>query len=302
MASGGRLDRAQLAQRAGQYLKDPRFSVARARFCEEVPRAWLRSRLQRRLIADSGAMAVVIAITGLHRLDPAGGASLEVIISALEGSRLASGNRVRAIVAMLKDHGAVDMAPHPTDRRRRRLLPKSVLADVYRAWLGSVLGPLSELEDLAAEPQAIAGEPGLAERYINAIMLRQAVDGFTIMEGWPEALAFMGRRHGYLVMLYLAAHSDCRVDINRSRIAERCGVSQAHVATLLADAERQGWLSRRPNASEVLLAPAFAQRLEEWVARELAIVALWLEAKRPDLLLPAADAPRLSQRQGSARS
>jgi hypothetical protein len=112
-------------------------------------------------------------------------------------------------------------------------------------------------------------------------MLRQVVDGFTIFAGWPEAEAFMNRRHGYLLMLTLAGATGGTIDINRARTAKWYGVSPAHVATMLADAEAHGWLVRRQPSSIVELDPAFADRLDLWVARELAIVALWLEAKRP---------------------
>jgi hypothetical protein len=50
---------------------------------------------------------------------------------------------------------------------------------------------------------------------------------------------------------------------------------------MLADAEAHGWLVRRQPSSIVDLDPGFADRLDLWVARELAIVDLWLQAKRP---------------------
>lgn len=281
MNASGRIDQASLNARAEALQAHPRFPVAKQRFCTEVPAMWLASPLNRRLIADTGAMAVSITVTGLNRLDPVHGASLETMIRGLEAGGLASGNRARSLVAMLKRAGGVDSVPHPQDGRRLKLVPTPLLQQTHRDWLLSVLGPLSEVADLPGTPQELAAEPRLAERYITSIMLRQVVDGFTIFDGWPEAEAFMNRRHGYLLMLALAGATGPSIDINRARTARWYGVSPAHVATMLADAEAHGWLVRRRPSSIVDLDPGFAERLDLWVARELAIVDLWLQAKRP---------------------
>lgn len=281
MDSSGRIDQDLFNARSEAIRAHPHFPVAKQRFCTDVPAVWLASPLNRRLIADTGAMAVSITVTGLNRFDPVNGASLETMIRGLEASRIASGNRARSLIDMLKRAGGVEAVPHSEDGRRVKLVPTPLLQQTHRDWLLSVLRPLAEVTELAAPPEELAAEPRLAERYITSIMLRQVVDGFTIFAGWPEAEAFMNRRHGYLLMLTLAGATGGTIDINRARTAKWYGVSPAHVATMLADAEAHGWLVRRQPSSIVELDPAFADRLDLWVARELAIVALWLEAKRP---------------------
>jgi hypothetical protein len=281
MDSSGRIDQTRFNARADAIRAHPRFPVAKQKFCADVPAMWLASPLNRRLIADTGAMAVSITVTGLNRLDPVNGASLETMIRGLEASQLASGNRARSLVAMLKRAGGLESVPHPVDGRRLKLVPTPLLQQTHRDWLLSVLRPLSEVATLAAPPEELAAEPRLAERYITSIMLRQAIDGFTIFAGWPDAEAFMNRRHGYLLMLALAGATAGSIDVNRAQIAHRYGVSPAHIATMLADAEAHGWLTRRQPSSVVDLDPAFADRLDLWVARELAIVAMWLDVKRP---------------------
>ena len=108
MNASGRIDQASLNARAEALQAHPRFPVAKQRFCTEVPAMWLASPLNRRLIADTGAMAVSITVTGLNRLDPVNGASLETMIRGLEAGGLASGNRARSLIAMLKRAGGVD--------------------------------------------------------------------------------------------------------------------------------------------------------------------------------------------------
>jgi hypothetical protein len=281
MDSSGRIDQALFSARADAIRAHPRFPIAKRRFCTEVPAMWLASPVRRRLIADTGAMAVSITVTGLNRLDPVNGASLETMIRGLEASHFASGNRARSLIDMLQRSGAVESVPHPHDGRRLKLAPTPLLQQTHRDWMLSVLGPLSEVATLAGPPEELAAESRLAERYITSIMLRQVVDGFTIFAGWPEAEAFMNRRHGYLLMLALADAVDLRADVNRVRTASWYGVSPAHIATMLADAEAHGWVKRLTPSSIVELDPGFADRLELWVARELAIVAMWLDIKRP---------------------
>jgi DNA-binding IclR family transcriptional regulator len=67
--------------------------------------------------------------------------------------------------------------------------------------------------------------------------------------------------------------------VHRAAMAERFGVSPAHIAGMLADAEEAGWLRREQPSSRVVLDPAFAEKLDIWIARELTIVGMWIEAK-----------------------
>lgn len=278
MDGRGRIDLSLFNARAEELRGHPRFAQAKERFCTEVPAHWLASPYRRALIADTGALAVSITIAGMHRLDPANGASLQLLIDTLGRDGLASATRIRAMVDMLAHHGAIRIEPHATDRRRLRLVPTGVMRDSHRAWLESVLGAVRLLFDLPPLPQGDA-LTDLADRYIAGIMLRQAVDRFTIFDGFPEGETFMNRRHGYLLMLQLAGSGGLRTEVNRAHVAQWFGVSSTHIATMLSEAEAKGWLTRRPPSSEVVLDPAFSERLDIWVAREIAIVGMWLQAK-----------------------
>ena len=89
----------------------------------------------------------------------------------------------------------------------------------------------------------------------------------------------MARRHGYILMLELAKDGGLDVDVGRNRLAQKFGVSTAHIATIVADAESEGWLKRNPQSSIVTLDRVFADRLNLWVARELALLAMWVEPR-----------------------
>ena len=192
---------------------------------------------------------------------------------------MASATRVRTLVDMLQHHGAIEIVPSERDRRSLRLVPTDLLHDTHLVWLESVLPAVTEmfvLPPLQADREALRG---LARRYATSIMLRNLMDRFTIFDGFPEVETFMNRRHGYLLVLELACHDGLHTEVRRAEAAKRYGVSPAHIATLLADAEKKGWLTRVPRASDVELSSWFAERLDIWVAREIAIVGLWLQTK-----------------------
>jgi len=277
--SKGRIDRDAFNQRVEAVTSDPRFPAAKRRFCREVPASRLHNWFRHTLSADTGAFAVGIAIIGLNRLDPVGGAPVKLITGPLGAAGFASPTRVQALLDQMIHAGLVERLPHPEDGRRRKLVPTERYMQAHREWFEAVLGAVGELFPLPAPPSQLAHSPELVESYLTGVMLRHLMDGFTLMEGMAEVEAFMHRRHGYLLLLELAAQEDRHVEIARAHLAERYAVSPAHIAGILAEAERQGWLTRKPLSSEVELSPAFAGVLDTWIARELAIVGMWIEAK-----------------------
>lgn len=279
MDSKGRVDPAAFNLRVARIREDAAFVAAKDRFCQDVTSFWLSSDFRRTLIADTGAYGVIIGIVGMDRLDPVGGASMQTVITALEAVGMASATRIRAMIDHLRDQGAIDIIPHPADGRRLKLVPTEKLRRFQRRWFAAVLGPVGMLFALPASPEALAETPELVERYLTSVMLRHLLDRFTIFDGFPEIEAFMNRRQGYLLMLQLARGHGLTTDVDRAHIAQWFGVSPAHIATMLAEAEKHGWLQRLPPRSTIRLDPDFADRLDLWVAREIAIVGMWIETK-----------------------
>jgi DNA-binding MarR family transcriptional regulator len=279
MDSKGRIDIPIFDARVRAVKADPRFHSAKARFCHDVPERWLNSPINRALIADTGAYALTIAIIGMNRIYRVDGASMQTVIKALEAGGMASATRIRSLIDILVHRGAIKIVAHEHDRRRRRLEPTDALIEAQRAWFESVLLSVSEVFDLPLPAHELAHVPDLVERYLTGVMLRHLMDRFTILDGFPEVEAFMNRRHGYLLMLQLAGSDGLVTMVSRNRFAHRLGVSPAHIATMLADAEERGWLWRVQPSSQIVLSPEFADILDTWVARELVIVGLWIEAR-----------------------
>jgi DNA-binding MarR family transcriptional regulator len=278
MDKRGRVNLAAFNAFADQLRAHPRFAEARSRFCADVPGRWMETPLKRWLIADTGGLAVALCITGMHRLFPEQGAQLQMIIRALTAANVASAARVRALVDQLVHRGGISIEPSPVDRRAHRLVPTDLLVESHLSWFDSVLPAVAMLFPLPPIPDDTTARQELSCRYVTSIIMRQSMDGFTIYDGFPEMAAFMERRQGYLLMLDLAAPGTLHVPLSRSDAARRYAVSPQHVSALLTNAEEQGWLTR-DRSGTIHLSPDFATRLEVWVARELAIVGLWLVMK-----------------------
>lgn len=271
-------DRAQLDLSVRRLLDDPKFRSVKSDFCRDMMACWLHDRLSRLLMADTGALAIVISISARHFAGTPEAASLAQMIDALAASGFASAKRIRATVDLLASRGVLALAPHPTDRRRLQIAPTDALVEVFRRWLRAALEAVQPVFDLTHPPADIAARPGLIEGYIVEVRRRKVEDGFTIFDGWPEIQVFADRRHGYVLLLQLACAEDGCADVNRARLAERCHVSPSHITALLVEGERAGWLTRTPGSSAVRLAPGFVQALDAWIAREIAVVGLWLRS------------------------
>jgi DNA-binding MarR family transcriptional regulator len=283
MDSKGRIDRDAFNARVADVVNHPRFAEAKRRLCRDVPDSRLHRYFRHTLDADAGAFGLGIAIVGLNHFDKVNGASMETVIFALEKGGIASATRVRAMVDILEHQGMLQVLPNEHDKRRKKLVFTEPYMEAQRHWFEALLGATALVFDLPGTPHELAFAPTMLERYINGVMLRNFVDGFTIFEGMPDIEAFMLRKHGFLLMLELAAADGLEADIDRSGMAERFDVSRAHIATMLHDAEAHGWLKRNPPSSRIDLDPAFRRSLDLFVSREMTIVGLWFEARRDQL-------------------
>lgn len=277
--SGLKLDRIALAQRAQELRADPHFRIAKREFCENMTRCWLDTPLSRALISDIGTMAIAITIVGSCQVKGEDGASLQTMIDMLVAGRLASATRIRAVMDMLRDKGAIEIRPHREDGRRLTIVPTPLLLHSFDVWFTCAFGPVARLFPLPPDAQARAARALLSRRYVATVMRRKALDNFTIFDDWPDVQAFSDRRHGYVLLLHLAGDSQCEVQVSRDELARRYGVSPSHITSLLVFGERQGLLQRIGRTSAVRLAPGFVDRLDLWVAREIAIVGMWIESK-----------------------
>jgi hypothetical protein len=279
MDSKGGIDRKVFANRTDLVRLHEDFPRARAQFCRDVAAAWLSSPLGSAMTNDSGTLAVVITVIGLDRLDRQNGAAMNFVVKSLTRSGFVSPKRARGYIALLQRLGGLEVERNAADGRRRRLKPTPRLIASQQVWMEAVLRAVAPFFPLPGEPRALATAPNMLERFAAGILLRNFVDKFTIYDDVPEFEKFMNHRQGYLLLLHLAAGGELEVEVNRDQLAARFGVSAAHISKMLADAEAQGWLSRRPRSSLVILNADFSERLNVIVARSITIMGLWFEAR-----------------------
>ena len=279
MNADGRFDRLRFAEQVAAARAHPSFPKARLRFAREVSAARLQNPFRKILTADTGAFALIIAVTGLNRIDKVHGAALTTVVQALTHAGFASATRARGLIDQMVDRGLMTLKTNPQDRRRKRLQLTEPFLAAERDWFEAVLGSVALVFHVPDTPHAFAHRAEVLERYLTSVMLRSLMEGFTLMEGLPAIEAFMDRRHGYLLMLHLASAEGRVVEVHRTTMAQAFGVSAAHIAIMLSDAEAAGWLKRDLPSNSVTLGDPFAEQLEIWIAREIVIVGQWVEAK-----------------------
>ncbi len=279
MSRHERFDRGAFHRMVEEVRRHPAFGAARDRFTAEVPLSRLFIQTRHDLNADTGSFALIMNVVAHNRIDPVNGAAVSTIIRTLEQAGVASATRLRALIDQMIDRGMMRVVSDPHDRRRKRLELTEPFVESQRNYFETVLESVAMVFDLPATPQALAHMPDLMERYWTSVVLRAGHDNFVLMEGMPEIAAFMDRKHGYLLMLELAGAHGLATEVHRAAMAERYGVSPAHIAGMLADAEKKGWVRRELPSSRIALAPDFAEQLEIWIARELTIVGMWVIAK-----------------------
>lgn len=279
MDSRGRIDRKLFHDCVETTRRRPGFLAARYRFCAEVPVSRLFIKTRHDLNADTGSFALIMNVVAQNRLDKINGAGFSTVISTLLQANVASATRLRALINQMVDRDMMRVLTNPGDGRRKRLELTETFIESQRDYFETVLNCVAMVFGLPDTPHALAHTPELMERYWTSVILRAGHDQFMLMEGMPQIEAFMNRKHGYLLMLELAGANSLETEVHRAIMAKRYGVSQAHIAGMLADAEKQGWLRREQPSSRIVLDPRFAEQLDIWIARELAIVGMWIQAK-----------------------
>lgn len=265
-----------LVAAAARLRGHPGFRPALAGYCrgmtDAAPIAWPAQKLfdqyRRYLVC-------YMLIHNWHAWTRAGGAA--PTLAALQAVAGASARQVAEFVAMLSARGFVAVAPDPADRRAKLLTPAPALvAEIGRSarlFVGAV--------------DAVLGRrPGRADGLADADRLGAVLQGSaafvqahgTLIHPFPRVLRFAARDCGYPLLCavigahYAAALPDAArpVPLGSRALAERFGVSPAHVASLLAEARRQGWFSTAPAGRLAALAPDLLDEFEHWASWQMA--------------------------------
>ncbi len=281
---------------------DPRFPVACLELSTRMLRAAEGDQALDGMVKDAGRFLAANWAVYLHLT---GGLTLPRLKDLCATSNLLSPGRARAVLIYLQYLGYVRPLPLAARGETRRYAPTPSLMRAFQTQIQAGLEAACVIEPAMASVLTRLDEPAALEKF-----LKIQGDGFVIVAPLSDQTSPFFRiflhRHAGMQMLHLilvsAAEEDGfpprgPVSISAAAAARRLRVSRPHVMRLLADAEREGLLTRGPGGTVTLSASTrdsiqrmLAARLIGYMicaaktAREISP----LEASRPT------PAPRLS--------
>lgn len=225
------------------------------------------------MVRDFGRVAIGIALAVLD-LGPSG-----VTAGILAKTCVENGACSRARALAFVDHGLgvglLDLTPGVQSWTKRRLIVRPAFRHIFRAPPIRVIGAALELApDLAEAAPRLADDSKfalgiLAIGYLAKNARRLGVPPNPIME------FFIARECGLLVLQHLAGQQASGRErllqaarIVKFDVARRCGISRAHLDTLLADAEGAGLLSLA-GRNRAIFDPALDEAFSQWAVLQI---------------------------------
>lgn len=278
--TGEAFDRIRLDAAAYAIADHPRFDEAVIDFCRSVVESFEGHWLANRLMSDAARFAltamIIVQDAAYRNGSDAEGATIAKLVELLGIRKLASPGRVKAMVALLRMAGAVERAPSPSDRRKKRLQPTDLLMGQAVRWLERNLISTEIVTPLPAPVGMLVASREFIDGYFQTMAVPYINQGFILYDGLAEVEELMSHTGGYLIMLELARTAQSTpegvvlAEAPSGPLAKRLMISRSQAGAILRLAERRGWLSLRARGGwTVELAPAFHRRIRHWLAREM---------------------------------
>ena len=268
--------RHEVESNAFQILAHPKFDAALYRFTTDIPAAFSGRLVANRAIGETARFAMVAMIVHLDhvgKLDSRG-ATAARLIELLAMRRLASATRAKAMIAYMVAQGLLHALPVPGDARATRLVPTNMLLTQMRTWLAAHFGAAATIHDFGVSPAVLAADPGMLTHYLvgNVEAYRS---GFILSDGFVVVQTLMAHAAGYRLLMRLVRDARTEGDgiitaAPPAEIAQRVGVTPAHVRKLFRLCADAGWLTPLGRGGKVRLSPGFHEEGRRWVATEIA--------------------------------
>ncbi len=225
------------------------------------------------MVRDFGRVAVGIALLVLD-LRSSGVTTSQLARICVENGAC---SRARALAYADRGLGAglLELDPGVQSWTKRRLIVRPAFRHIFRAPPMRVLRAALELAPDLAEAAAHLADDGkfalgmLAIGYLAKNARRFGIPPNPVME------FFIARECGLLVLQHLAGRQASgrerlleNARILKFEVAQRCGVSRAHLDTLLADAAAAGLLSL-PGRKRVIFDPALDEAFSQWAVLQI---------------------------------
>lgn len=244
---------ADFSRRSAAILAHPRYPEARRAFIDGYLDLFSHRPALNKLLVEGSRHAIImfaICLAAEQRDDdPDTWLTLGRLQDIVVAHQVGSPGLVEALVSRMLDMGLLETRPAPGDRRKRLLAPTPALLEHDLDIMTAQATALVLLEPSAANRHAAARDPAFQRAYRVASVAAFG-EAMAMMADHPEMVQhFLNRDSGYLVLLCLDA-SAASADSSRGRIstvpyqeiADRFGVSRAHVHNIVADAEAAGLL------------------------------------------------------------
>jgi len=171
------------------------------------------------------------------------------MIEAARDFGLGSPGRVKAMLAILRWGGYLAPTAGVSDRRERPLVPTEKLWNVVLARWRVLFEALMIVDPIGATALAATGDQRFRQAFARNLA-RIFARGFRPLARSPRLKSCTDRDAGFMILSSLAiGRKEGIPGPPIARIARRFGVSRAHVASLLREAEAQGLVTRTATGS-----------------------------------------------------
>lgn len=216
---------------------------------------------------DRGRFFIGATLVMLFHQGKLTAASLKTAVAQL--LREASAGRVRAFLQRMMASGLVTVARDAAGKPLRALIPADEFLQNYRLHRLAVAAALATIDPaMQAMRDAIAGPDYPAAEMFLSLAMMQRPDIFADVQG-EAVFTFFAREAGFTILFDLLlsqlparTHLLEAAPLSVHGLANRHGVSRAHVLRLLADSEKEGWLDVDREKRQVSFTPKFSDRFE----------------------------------------
>jgi hypothetical protein len=286
-ASQSRLDRLSgqlpdwLIDRARHLLVHARFEAAMTLYAETVLKNFRRLPFLARITSGEARYLICTALIAYHYTSNPQILETSATVGRLQDIarcfRIASPNRVVALLALLKYVGAVETFRSPVDRRTKLVdFTPPAVAHADKVGLGT-LRPVQMLSEQHDYVQAWDADPGFRGRYYSECL--RLYQGARFVPTLPE-LYMLSTQDGagelkfmlWLALVRRAPSAPPVFDFPYGRVAKELGVSRAHVRRIFENCQENGLLILHKSGGQgVELLPAYSESLKAYSSLEMAL-------------------------------
>jgi hypothetical protein len=270
----------------------PRFHDALKALAVDMAGHYQVNRILNRLINDRARLVFGMMALDLHFTGQPSGEKGFMVTQAQDicvSHGICSAGRATAMIALMRFAGYLEVRPSQDRRMRLYGITDKLTATHHGRWRHVFAALAMVLPEGQAALTALAREQ-FTPIYAH-LLAKDFLAGLRVMHGSaPELGLFAERNCGLVILFNLIADGadETDVPVSISGVAQRFGVSRAHVTKLLRDAEEAGFVSLSGSGPYRLV---FTPRLLEAAQVFFATVFLYIGRRAADAIaaMPAAD-------------